>query len=86
MRPWLATETIEIMKKVGRLTQEEREAHLVPGSRSIAELMDHLVDPLVPDMGNDRYLHQAFHLGEINVLFKLALAKRECQLPKPEGA
>ena len=69
---WIARERGVILNKLGQLTKEEVDKPLIPGVRSIAEILDHAADYT----GDDWDMHWAYHVGEVSALHKLALSRR----------
>jgi len=74
---WIAREFEVVYGKLGKLYPEEQTAILIPGSRSIHELRKHIWDYDGPNW----IQHAAYHLGEISLLVKVALAKRASLRP-----
>ena len=81
MDKWIARERGIILNKLGQLTKEEVDKPLVPGARSIAEILDHAASYT----GDEWAMHWAYHMGEVSVLHKLALSKRASLRPVPGG-
>lgn len=69
-KTWIVNEAKKIDEKIREIPRAYREVPLVQGSRSIEELQDHLINDPYPEETRD--LHRAFHMGEMNVLAKLA--------------
>lgn len=69
---WITAEMAVVHSKLSALTEGEKNEILVPGSRTINELLAHLNET----SGGNFPLHTAYHLGEISLLAKVALARR----------
>lgn len=75
----VALEFEKVYDKVNRLTIYERTSTIVPGSRTIEELRSHIWSY----SGECWIEHAFYHLGEISMLYKVAMAKREQRMPAP---